>query len=66
MKPKLDPQTTPEQKLARFQGALRDALRLSKDELDQRVADAEQIRRQRKRKPGPKPSAWGHASDSGV
>jgi hypothetical protein len=66
MKSKLDPQTTPEQKFARFQDGLRQALAVSKDDLDQRVADAEKIRRQTKGKPGPKPSASGHASDTEV
>ncbi len=50
--------------MERFQGALRDVLSVSKDDLDQRVADAEKIRRQIKGKPGPKPSASGHASDT--
>jgi len=66
MKCRLDPQTTPEQKMERFQGALRDVLRVSKDDLDQRVANAEKIRRQTKGKPGPKPLASGHASDTEV
>jgi hypothetical protein len=66
MKSKLDPLTTPEQKFARFQGALGRVLMVSKDELKQRLADAEKIRRQRKKKPGPKPSASARASDSGV
>ena len=59
-----DPNTTPEQKFARFQSALRDVLSVSKDDLNQRVTDAEKIRRQTKGKPGPKPSASGRASDS--
>jgi hypothetical protein len=66
MKSKLDPQTTPEQKFARFQGALRDVLQVSKDDLNQRLTDAETIRRQKKGKPGPKPSPSGHASDTEV
>jgi hypothetical protein len=66
MKSKLDPQTTPEQKFSRFQGALRDVLQVTKDDLNQRLADAEKIRRQTKGKPGPKPSASGHASDTEV
>jgi hypothetical protein len=68
MKSKLDPQTTPEQKFARFQGALRSVLRVSKDDLNQ-MLDDEKIRNQGKPKRGPKPrrsSASGHASDSGV
>jgi len=66
MKSKLDSQTTPEQKLARFQTALRTVLQVPKEKLDQMVIDAEKIRRKRKMKPGPKPrhsSASGHASD---
>jgi len=59
-----DPNTTPEQKMERFQHALRDVLHVSKDELNHRVAAAEKIRRQTKGKPGPKPSPSGRASDS--
>jgi len=49
-----------------FRGALRRALTVSKDELDQRVADDNKMRRQVKQKPGPKPgsSVSGRASDS--
>jgi hypothetical protein len=53
--------------MARFQGALREALSVSKDDLTHRIAEAEKIRRQRKGKPGPKPrhsSASDHASGS--
>ena len=64
MKSKLDPTTTPEQKLARFQGALRRVLTVSKDDLTQRLAEDEKIRRQVKQKPGPKPSASGRVADS--
>jgi hypothetical protein len=64
MKSKLDPTTTPEQKFARFQGALRTVLQVSKQDSDRLVAEAERIRRTHKRKPGPKPSASGHAADS--
>lgn len=64
MKFEPDPTTTPEQKMKRFHGALREALSVSKDDLDQMVADAEKIRRQTKGRPGPKPSASDHASDS--
>jgi len=66
MKSKLDPTTTPEQKMEIFRGALRRALTVSKDELDQRVADDNKMRRQVKQKPGPKPgsSVSGRASDS--
>jgi hypothetical protein len=66
MKSKLDPTTTPEQKFARFQNALRRVLTVSKDDLNKRLADAEKIRRMVKGKPGPKPSASGHAADSKV
>ena len=66
MKSKLDPTTTPEQKFARFQSALRRVLTVSKDDLNQRLADAEKIRRQVKKKPGPKPgsSVSGRVADS--
>jgi hypothetical protein len=64
MKAKLDPQTTPEQKFARFQNALRRVLTVSKDDLTQRLEDAQKIRRQVKGKPGPKPSASGRVADS--
>jgi len=66
VKSKLDPTTTPEQKLARFQGALRHVLTVSKDDLAQRLAEDEKIRRQKKRKPGPKPgsSVSGRVADS--
>jgi hypothetical protein len=66
MKSKLDPTTTPEQKLARFQSALRHILQVSKDDLTERLAQDEQIRRQAKRKPGPKPgsSVSGRVADS--
>jgi hypothetical protein len=69
MKSKLDPLTTPEQKMERFHTALRRVLTVSKDDLQQRLADAEKIRRQRKKKPGPKPrhsSASGRVSDNAV
>jgi len=68
MKSRLDPATTPEQKLSLFKSALRNVLRVSKDDLNQMLAD-EKIRNQGKPKRGPKPrhsSASGHASDSGV
>jgi len=66
MKSKLDPTTTPEQKFARFQNALRRVLTVSKDDLNQRLADAEKIRRQVKKKPGPRPgsSVSGRVADS--
>jgi hypothetical protein len=66
MKSKLDPTTTPEQKFARFQNALRRVLTVSKDDLNQRLAEDEKIRRQVKQKPGPKPgsSVLGRAVDS--
>jgi hypothetical protein len=69
MKSKLDPQTTPEQKFARFTNALRTVLGASKTDLNQMLAD-EKIAKRNKKKPGPKPrrrsSASGHASDSGA
>ncbi|HEU0047555.1 MAG TPA: hypothetical protein VFQ43_08120 [Nitrososphaera sp.] len=67
MKSKLDPTTTPKQKFARFQEALRGVLQVSKSDLNHMLANDEKIRRAAKRKPGPKPrrsSASGHASDS--
>ncbi|MGA9530169.1 MAG: hypothetical protein WBS24_18795 [Terriglobales bacterium] len=66
-KAKPDPATTPEQKMQRFENALRKVLTVSKDDLNKKLAAAEKIRRQRKAKPGPKPrrsSASGRASDS--
>jgi len=54
MKSKLDPTTTPEQKFARFNGALRRVLRVSKDDLNQMLAD-ERMANQGKPKRGPKP-----------
>jgi len=66
MKSKLDPTTTPEQKFARFKSALQTVLQVPKENLDQMVSEDEKIRRLRKGKPGPKPSASGHASDSSV
>jgi len=68
MKSELDPNTTPEQKFASFQGALRKVLRVSKDSMNKMLAD-EKIANQGKPKRGPKPrhsSASGHASDNGV
>jgi hypothetical protein len=66
MKSKLDPQTTPEQKFARFQNALRRVLTVSKDDLKERIAEDEKMRRLRKAKPGPKPgsSVSGRVADS--
>jgi hypothetical protein len=67
MKSKLDPQTTPAQKFARFQRALRRVLHVSKDDLNQMLED-EKIRNQGKPKRGPKPrhSSSGRVSDSTV
>jgi hypothetical protein len=66
MKAKLDPTTTPEQKFARFQDALRRVLTVSKDDLNDRIVEDEKIRRTHKQKPGPKPgaSASGRVADS--
>lgn len=67
MKSKLDPQTTAEQKMERFQSALGHVLQVSHDDLKQALAEDEKIRRQRKGKPGPKPSsASAHASDNEI
>ena len=65
MKSKLDPNTTPEQKFSRFQNALRRVLAVSKDDLKERMAEDEKIRRLRKGKPGPRrSSASGRVADS--
>jgi hypothetical protein len=50
----LDPATTPEEKFANFQKALRSVLRVSKKDLDQALA-ADKIAREGKPKRGPKP-----------
>ena len=64
MKSDPDPETTPQQKMDRFQAALGRILTVSKDELNKRIADDETIRRRTKGKPGPKPSsASGRVSD---
>jgi hypothetical protein len=60
-----DPNTTPEQKMERFQSALGRVLQVSYDDMKQALAEDEKIRRLTKKKPGPKPSSTlGHASDS--
>jgi hypothetical protein len=58
-----DPDTTPQQKMERFQSALGRVLQVSHEDMKKALAEDEKIRRQRKGKPGPKPSASGHASD---
>jgi len=62
MKPELDNETTPQQKFDRFQDALRSVGQVSKNDLDQMLAD-EKIANAGKPKRGPKPktSASGHA-----
>jgi hypothetical protein len=65
MKSKLDTDTTPQQKMQRFESALGRILTVSKDELNQRMAEDEQMRRRTKRKPGPKPSSASGHGDSG-
>jgi hypothetical protein len=57
MKSELDPDTTPTQKMQRFESALKSVLTVSHDGLKQALIDEEKARRQRKEKPGPKPSA---------
>lgn len=57
MKSKLDTDTTPRQKMERFESALGRILTVSKDELNRRIADDEERRRRTKGKPGPKPSS---------
>jgi hypothetical protein len=65
MKSKLDPDTTPQQKMDNFRTALRDVLRISKSDLTQMLAD-EKTANQGKPKRGPKTSsASGHASSDG-
>jgi hypothetical protein len=62
MKSKLDPRTTPAQKMERFQTALRSVLTVTHDQLKEALVEDEKARRLRKDKPGPKPSlASGHA-----
>jgi len=64
MKPKLDSSTTPEQKMGRFQTALKRVLTVSHDDMKQALVEDEKERRLRKDKPGPKPSssASGHGA----
>lgn len=57
MKSRLDPQTTPEQKMERFRNALGRVLKVSHDDMKQALVEDEKIRRLRKGKPGPKPSS---------
>lgn len=57
MKSKLDSDTTPAQKMERFQSALKSVLTVSHDDLKQALVEDEKERRLRKDKPGPKPSA---------
>lgn len=66
MKSKLDSDTTPKQKMQRFEAALGRILTVSKDELNRRIVEDEERRRSTKGKPGPKPSsASGHVADKG-
>ena len=55
MKPKLDPDTTPTQKMERFQSALKRILAVSHDDLKEALAKDEKERRRMKDKPGPRP-----------
>jgi len=64
MKSKLDPNTTPAQKMQRFETALSRILAISKDELNRRIVKDEEIRRRTKGKPGPKPSSASGHEDS--
>jgi hypothetical protein len=57
MKSKLDPSTTPAQKMERFQTALRSVLTVSHEELKEALVKDEKTRRLYKDKPGPKPSS---------
>jgi hypothetical protein len=52
--------------MQRFQSALGRVLQVSHEEMKQALVEDEKIRRLRKGKPGPKPSASGRASDSGA
>ena len=65
MKSKLDPDTTPQQKMQRFESALGRILTVSKDELNRRIEKDEEMRRRTKGKPGPKPSSASGREDSG-
>jgi hypothetical protein len=65
MKSKLDSETTPEQKMDRFQSALGRILTVSKDELNRRIVTDEELRRSTKGKPGPKPSSASGREGSG-
>jgi hypothetical protein len=56
MKSKLDPSTTPEQKMERFRSALGRVLSVSKNELNKELKRDEKQRRLYKDKPGPKTS----------
>jgi hypothetical protein len=64
MKHKLDRGTTPEQKMKRFETALKSVLTVSHDDMKQALVEDEKDRRLRKDKPGPKPSssASGHGA----
>jgi hypothetical protein len=64
MKCRLDPQTTPEQKFSNFQNALRQTMRVSKEELGRRI-EADNLSRQDKPKRGPKPKTLVSARASG-
>jgi hypothetical protein len=67
MKSRLDPQTTPEQKMRLFHHALGRVLKVTHDDMKHALAEDEKLRRLRKGKPGPKPSsASGHVSGGGT
>ncbi len=53
MKCRLDPQTTPEQKMEKFNDAMRSIVKVSKDDLNRMLAE-EKIANQGKPKRGPK------------
>jgi hypothetical protein len=65
MMSKLDTDTTPRQKMERFESALGRILTVSKDELNRRLVEDEEMRRRTKGKPGPKPSSASGHEDSG-
>ncbi len=65
MKSKLDTDTTPQQKMQRFETALGRILTVSKDELNRRIEKDAERRRRIKGKPGPKPSLTSGREGSG-
>jgi hypothetical protein len=54
MKSKLDPDTTPEQKMERFHSALKHVVSVSHKDFKKELVKDEKARRLRKDKPGPR------------